>query len=71
MAKRVWQCESCHGINDYKPWWCPGCNKETCDACFDRYAHCKTCAVGKSDEELRTAANAAGYNFEDKEEIQS
>ena len=64
MAHRVWQCDTCRGVSDNEPWECPGCGKETCDSCFDRYTHCRTCSLGKSDEELRTAANKFGYDFE-------
>jgi hypothetical protein len=51
--KRVWQCDTCRGVSDNEPGHSPGCGKETCDSCFDRYAHCKVCAADKSDEELR------------------
>ncbi len=65
MAVRRWFCESCEQASETKPWACPGCDEETCDSCFDRYAHCKRCAAGKTDEELREAANARGdWNFE-------
>lgn len=67
MAFRAWICETCrhphvNGYNDI--WECPGCGIETCEHCFDRYAHCKACAAGKADETLRLAANAKGYDFE-------
>jgi hypothetical protein len=64
MAKRVWQCDSCKKANEQEPWECPGCGNETCDSCFDRYAHCRACSMNKRDEDLRLAANAAGYDFE-------
>lgn len=52
--KHVWLCESCLATHDERcsMWDCPGCEKEVCDSCFDRYLHCKTCASGKTDQEL-------------------
>lgn len=66
MTYRAWVCESCsHGQKArLNVWNCPGCGKEICESCFDRYAHCKPCAAGKTDEELRQAANAKGHDFE-------
>lgn len=58
-----WKCDSCGRVIDEKydkPWPCPGCGNEVCEYCFDSFAHCETCAAGKTDEELRLAANAAG-----------
>ncbi len=53
MARRVWECETCKGSYPSKPWKCPVCGVETCELCFDRYAVCKSCAAGKTDDELR------------------
>lgn len=64
MATRVWRCDTCRGCGPSKPWECPKCKKETCESCFDRYCHCKTCSEGKTDEELWLAANADGYDFD-------
>lgn len=60
MTFRAWICETCRRPQKFRAniWDCPGCGKEGCDDCFDRYAHCKACGVGKTDEELRLAANA-------------
>lgn len=52
-------------------WDCPGCAKESCDNCFDRYAHCRDCGEGQTDEELRLAANAKGFDFEPSEMSQT
>lgn len=62
--KRVWQCDRCGLAVKETPWDCPGCQRETCERCFASYAHCKTCSVGRSNEELRYRANAAGWDFE-------
>ncbi len=66
MTFRAWICETCRRPHLFQAviWNCPGCGKEVCDSCFDRLAHCKTCAAGKSDEELRLAANKKGFDFE-------
>lgn len=66
MTYRAWICESCgrHQKLRDNVWDCPGCGKECCDGCFDRYAHCKPCAAGKSAEAQRLAANAIGYDFQ-------
>jgi hypothetical protein len=68
MGKRVWQCDTCGGTSDTEPWDCPACDKETCDKCFDMFATCKPCCMGKTEESIRLAANAKGYEF-DKLEI--
>lgn len=63
---RAWICETCRSPQKFREniWdCCPGCEKEDCDDCFDRYAHCKSCAVGKIDEELRLVANSKGFDF--------
>ena len=67
---RAWICERCGHPQRFKEniWDCPGCGKEGCDDCFWIYAHCKECSAGKSDEELRLAANAYGYDFAALEE---
>ena len=66
MSYRAWICEGCDKPNpkEYNIWDCPGCGKETCEQCFDRYAHCKSCTVGQSEDALRLAANAKGWDFE-------
>lgn len=62
---RGWKCDSCGEIDQNgRPWNCPGCDEEVCENCFDSFAHCEMCAAVKTDEELRLAANAAGWNFE-------
>ena len=65
MPYRAWICKTCQAPQRFRDniWNCPGCHHEGCDSCFDRYAHCKTCAKGKTDEELRLAANAEGFDF--------
>ncbi len=70
MSFHRWICEGCNGMHTTRcsMWICPGCQKETCDDCFDRYAHCKACGNGKTDEELRLAANATNdFDFEPME----
>ena len=59
MTYRAWICEGCGRGQRFRAnvWDCPGCGKEGCDCCFDRYMFCKSCGVGKSDEELRVASN--------------
>lgn len=54
----VWQCETCKNTHNARCsiWNCPGCEKEVCDSCFDRYMHCKSCSSGISDGELAKAA---------------
>ena len=66
MTYRAWICERCRAPQIYRDniWDCPGCEKEGCDSCFDRYGHCKECAAGKTDEELRIAANEQGRDFQ-------
>lgn len=67
MTYRAWICEACRSPQRFREniWDCPGCGKEGCDDCFDRYGHCKACSTGKSDEQLRLAANATGdFDFE-------
>lgn len=67
MAKLVWQCETCEEGHTfyYQIWICPGCEKEICENCFDRFAHCKECAKGKTDKELIDAANKLDWDFEE------
>lgn len=72
MAFRAWICETCRAFNISRSdiWHCPGCNRECCEKCFDRYAHCKPCSAGKTDEELRLAANATNdFDFDPPEVI--
>ncbi len=57
MARRVWECETCKGSYPLKPWECPVCGVETCELCFDRFAVCKTCAIGKTDDELKALSD--------------
>jgi hypothetical protein len=65
MAKQGWICEGCGHCGCFsKPWNCPGCGKEACYYCFWIYAHCKNCCTGKTEEELRLAANKEGWNFQ-------
>ena len=64
MASRQWVCDSCHEADEQIPWECSGCGNETCEHCFWLFAHCKKCSEGKTDEELRVAANEAGFEFE-------
>jgi hypothetical protein len=66
MTYRAWICERCGYGQKFRSnvWDCPGCDKESCDNCFERYGFCKECAKGKSDEEMRLAANAKGWDFE-------
>ncbi len=66
MTYRVWICERCkgHHTNRNNIWDCVRCNKECCESCFDRYAHCKDCAGNKSNVELCNYANERGYDFE-------
>ena len=63
---QAWMCSSCKQGNttDSDIWDCPGCGEETCERCFDRYAYCRKCAKGKTDEELKRAANAYGFDFD-------
>ena len=70
MAYRAWICERCRAPHRFRSniWDCPGCDKEGCDSCFELYAHCKECAVGKTDEDLRLAANAKGFYFQPTEQ---
>ncbi len=65
MTYRAWICEGCKRGQKFRDnvWDCPGCGKEGCDDCFWMYAHCKPCCEGKSEEELRLAANAKGFDF--------
>lgn len=65
--KRVYQCEGCDGVWESRNLIYPcagGCGGEICEHCVTRYAHCHQCEVGKTDDELRKAGIAAGFNFE-------
>ena len=65
--KIVYECDGCHERDELlQPWSCPGCGNEVCEHCFDRFGHCGDCSEGKSDEELRFAANEAGMNFDEE-----
>lgn len=70
MTYQAWICETCRRGQRFRSnvWDCPGCGKEGCDDCFERYAHCKACAAGKTDEELRLQANENGFDFEPEPE---
>ena len=67
MASIKWVCDSCRKGDYTKPWDCPGCGEEVCENCFWSFAHCRKCSEGKTDEELRIAANDAGFEFEPDE----
>ncbi len=56
MAFRAWVCETCNRPDKRIPWNCPGCGKEVCEHCFDKYATCKACCEGKTDEQLEEQA---------------
>lgn len=60
-------CENCRYPSRVKAhiWNCPGCGKEVCESCFDRLAHCKPCAEGKTDNQLKVIANKEGWDFYD------
>jgi hypothetical protein len=58
-----WQCEGCGAIENIKPWKCPMCGKEICEHCFDRYALCRECAAGKTDDECKKAAQWVEQEF--------
>lgn len=66
MTYLAWICERCYRGNRIKAdvWDCPGCGHECCENCFSRLAHCKNCVIDKTDEALRIAANAAGWDFD-------
>lgn len=71
MSYRAWVCETCdHAHRSEHGLWgnCPGCQKEVCDWCGDTYMHCKPCSQGKTDEELRLAANATNEVYFDPPE---
>lgn len=63
---QAWICEGCSRFNKFLNdiWSCPGCNKEICEKCFSKLAHCHECAKGKTEEDLKIAANAAGWDFD-------
>ena len=60
MAWRAWVCESCRSPQKFRDnvFECLGCGREICDDCGWAFQFCKPCANGRSDEELRVAANA-------------
>jgi hypothetical protein len=67
VTYQAWICEGCEHGQRFRSnvWDCPGCQREICDSCGWRYGHCRPCAEGKSDEQLRLAANANGqFDFE-------
>ena len=70
MAIQRWICERCRAPHRRREhiWDCPGCEIETCEACFDRLAHCRECAKDQLDAALRNAANVAGFDFSREEE---
>ena len=65
MAVQRWICERCRAAHRLRStiWECPGCEKETCENCFDRFAHCRDCGEGHLDAVLRNMANVAGFDF--------
>lgn len=67
MAKHVWQCETCNECHTFYDniWECPGCRKEICESCFDKFAHCKECAKDKTDKELIAASAIFGWEFDE------
>ena len=67
MARHTWTCETCQQPHSslINIWECPSCRHECCEKCFDRYAHCRPCAKGKTNAELRRVANLAGFDFEE------
>jgi len=67
--KAVFLCEGCRGwqISPDEIWYCPGCGKECCETCFDRFAHCKACSKDKTDFELYQNANNNGWDFDPPE----
>lgn len=64
MAIRGWLCETCKRFASGQPWCCPTCRKETCEKCFDSYAHCRECAKKFTATQLIHAANSQGFDFE-------
>jgi hypothetical protein len=67
MTYQAWICANCARGQRFRSnvWDCPGCGREICDDCGWRYAHCRPCSEGKTDEQLRLAANADGqFDFE-------
>jgi hypothetical protein len=71
LAYRAWICEGCQRPQKFRDniFDCPGCGKEGCDSCFWMYAHCKPCCDGKTDEQLRLAANEKGWDFQPLEPV--
>lgn len=66
MSKRpTWLCAGCNGVGEL-PWDCPGCGKEICERCFDRLAHCKACAEGKTEQELARVGVEHGFPFDEE-----
>lgn len=65
MVYLAWICETCNKSNKNAQdiWNCPSCDKEICENCFDRYAHCYECSKEKSDKELILAASNEGWDF--------
>jgi len=65
MAYQAYICEGCGEPHRrrHRIWECPGCGKECCELCFRMFGHCRKCAEGKTEEELRLAANAKGWDF--------
>jgi len=56
-----WECDSCHKIDNHRPWDCPNCKKEVCETCFWIFGLCKECSVGKTDEECRNLAKIVDW----------
>ncbi len=61
-----WQCENCERVHSNAEliWKCPSCQKEVCDSCFGKFAHCNQCCDKFTDAELIDIANTkGGYDF--------
>ncbi len=63
--RHVWQCDSCGKVDQKQPWNCPACGAETCEHCFDSYAHCKKCAASVARLDMIRRANAHGWDFDE------
>lgn len=60
-----WKCDSCGKVDQKQPWNCPTCGTETCEHCFDSYAHCKKCAQSIERLDVIRRANAHGWDFDE------
>jgi hypothetical protein len=50
---KCWQCDTCQGIDNSKPWPCMICGREVCENCFDMYMTCDICASQLTRETLK------------------